>query len=98
VAEDFLVGFFRTRTVPSSSSSSSDESILSAELFDISEIRRERRRLFLEGGSLFPESSLDARLAFLCPVEDVDVTEDGVADLFNNNESEVILGTYKQTR
>jgi hypothetical protein len=47
---------------------------------------------------LFPESSLDARLAFLCPVEDVDVTEDGVADLFNNNESEVILGTYKQTR
>jgi hypothetical protein len=98
VVEVFLVGFFRTRTAPSSSSSSSDESILSADIVDISEIRRERRRLFLEGGSLLPESSLDARLAFLCPVEDVDVTDDGVADLLNNNESEVILGTFQQTR
>ena len=68
--------------------------MLSADMVDISEIRRERRRLFLEGGILLPESSLDARLAFLCPVEEVDVTDDGVADLLNNNKSEVILGTF----
>lgn len=36
-----------------------------------------------------PESSLEATLAFRCPVDEVDVTDEGVADLLN--ESELIL-------
>lgn len=83
VTDAFLAGFFLTRTEPSSSSSSSEDSKLSADNVDISEMRRDRRRLFLDGGCLLPESSLEARLAFRCPVDDVDVTEEGVADLLN---------------
>lgn len=52
---------------------------------EISEMRRERRRLFLVGGNLLPESSPDARLTFLCPVDDVDVTDEGVADLLKSD-------------
>lgn len=48
---------------------------------ETSETRRDRRRPFLEGGRLLPESSLEAKFAFLCPVEEVDVTDEGVADL-----------------
>lgn len=52
--------------------------MLSADAADISEIRRERRLPF-EGG-LFPPSSPGA-LAFRWPVDEVEVTEEGVADL-----------------
>lgn len=63
--------------------------MLSADIVDTSETRRDRRRPFLDGGRLLPESSLEATLAFLCPVDEVEVTEDGVADLQKNNRSDI---------
>lgn len=46
-------------------------------------MRRERLRFPLQGGCLPLVSSPDSWLAFLWPVEDVEVTEDGVADLIS---------------